>query len=85
MAPAYEEAAKTLKEDKIALGKVDCTVEDKLCAKYSVQGFPTLKIFRDGKPSEYKGSREADGIVSLMKRYVNFMVFLVLRGFMLNV
>ncbi|KAL5672271.1 hypothetical protein ACJX0J_016577, partial [Zea mays] len=37
-----------------------------------VQGFPTIKIFRDqGKNiQEYKGPREADGIVHYLKKQV---------------
>ncbi|XP_008665914.1 protein disulfide-isomerase [Zea mays] len=40
--------------------------------KYEVQGFPTIKIFRDqGKNiQEYKGPREADGIVHYLKKQV---------------
>ena len=42
-----------------------------LCERFGVQGFPTLKIFRnDGsEPQEYDGPRKADGIVKFMERY----------------
>jgi protein disulfide-isomerase A1 len=51
------------------IAKVDCTVEEKLCARFEIQGFPTLKIFRGLESiSEYKGGRKADDIVSIMKR-----------------
>jgi len=33
-----------------------------------VQGFPTIKLFVDGKVSEYDGPRTADGIVDFMLR-----------------
>ncbi|CAF4356101.1 unnamed protein product, partial [Adineta steineri] len=47
---------------------VDCTVETKVCGKYGVSGYPTLKIFKNGEVSEdYNGPREADGIVSTMR------------------
>lgn len=32
----------------------------------------TLKVFRKGEPSDYAGTREADGIVSYMKKSVEF-------------
>ena len=53
---------------KVKLAKVDCTAEEKLCSKFGVQGFPTLKIFRGDAISEYKGGRKAEDIVSIMKR-----------------
>lgn len=67
IAPEYEKAATELK-DSIPLAKVDCTENEKLCQDQGVQGFPTLKVFRNGEASEYKGSRKQDGIVSYMKK-----------------
>ncbi|KAK6188932.1 hypothetical protein SNE40_005006 [Patella caerulea] len=70
LAPEYEKAATALKsgEYPVALAKVDCTAETEICGKYSVSGYPTLKIFRGGEFSEeYNGPREANGIVKLMK------------------
>ena len=29
-----------------------------------MQGFPTIKFFRDGVPSDYNGPREKEGIVT---------------------
>jgi protein disulfide-isomerase A1 len=64
LAPEYEKAAAILAngESKIRLGKVDATVEEVVAAKFQVDGFPTLKFFRDGVPSEYGGPRQAQGI-----------------------
>jgi len=70
LAPEYEKAAPILKENDppVALVKVDCTVETKVCAKYGVSGYPTLKIFKNGEmASDYNGPREADGIVKYMR------------------
>lgn len=51
------------------VAKVDCTVEEKLCSRFGVQGFPTLKIFRGpDSVSDFKGGRKADDIISIMKR-----------------
>ncbi|KAG8901588.1 protein disulfide-isomerase precursor, partial [Tulasnella sp. 403] len=66
LAPAYEEAATSLKEKKIPLAKVDCVDQADLCGQYGVQGYPTLKVFRKGDPTEYSGPRKADGIVTYM-------------------
>ncbi|EGO01918.1 hypothetical protein SERLA73DRAFT_85940 [Serpula lacrymans var. lacrymans S7.3] len=66
LAPHYEEAATTLKEKNIKLAKVDCVEQADLCQSHGVQGYPTLKVFHDGEPSDYTGPRKADGIISYM-------------------
>jgi len=71
LAPNYEKAATELK-GSVKLASVDCTVHRDLCTRFGVQGFPTLKIFRQGgdleKPSEYQGGRTAPEIVKYMKK-----------------
>jgi protein disulfide-isomerase A3 len=56
-------AAGILKNDDppVAMVKVDCTEGGKsTCEKFSVSGYPTLKIFRKGEVSqEYNGPRES--------------------------
>ncbi|KII95150.1 hypothetical protein PLICRDRAFT_33983 [Plicaturopsis crispa FD-325 SS-3] len=66
LAPNYEEAATVLKDRKIKLAKVDCVEEADLCQAHGVQGYPTLKVFRDGESADYTGPRKADGIISYM-------------------
>lgn len=69
LAPEYEIAATALKEANIPIAKVDCTVETEICNdKVKIQGYPTLKVFRNGEASDYKGPRKADGIISHMKK-----------------
>ncbi|KAI3795045.1 hypothetical protein L1987_37689 [Smallanthus sonchifolius] len=74
LAPEYEKAASVLSsnEPTIVLAKVDADNEQnkELAKKYEVQGFPTIKIFRNGgeKIQEYNGPREADGIVTYLKK-----------------
>ncbi|KAI7892401.1 thioredoxin-like protein [Mucor mucedo] len=68
LAPEYEIAATTLKDKEIKIAKVDCTENQDLCQKYDVRGYPTLKVFRNGETSDYKGARKADGIVSYMQK-----------------
>ncbi|XP_078394732.1 protein disulfide-isomerase A4 [Cetorhinus maximus] len=68
LAPQYEEAAQELgkRSVPILLAKVDATTESKLANKYQVTGYPTLKIFRKGKPFEYNGPRDTEGIIEHM-------------------
>lgn len=69
LAPEYESAATRLK-GTVSLAKVDCTANSDTCTKYGVNGYPTLKIFRDGEESgAYDGPRTADGIVSHLKKH----------------
>jgi len=66
LAPHYEEAATVLKDKGIKLAKVNCVDESDLCQNYGIQGYPTLKIFRGGEPTDYTGPRKTDGIISYM-------------------
>ncbi|KAJ5242636.1 uncharacterized protein N7469_000963 [Penicillium citrinum] len=67
LAPKYEAAAKVLKEDDIPLVKVDCTVEEGLCAAFSIRAYPTLKVFRGAWSDEpYGGTRHPESIISYM-------------------
>ncbi|GJJ76244.1 protein disulfide-isomerase A1 [Entomortierella parvispora] len=68
LAPEYEIAATQLKEHSIPIAKVDCTVETDLCQEHGIQGYPTLKVFKEGVPTDYNGPRKADGIVSYLKK-----------------
>jgi len=66
LAPHYEEAATALKEKNIKLAKVDCVDEADLCQSKGIQGYPTLKVYRNGEATDYNGPRKADGIISYM-------------------
>jgi len=66
LAPHYEEAATALKEKNITLASVDCVDEADLCQAKEVQGYPTLKVYKNGQASEYSGQRKTDGIISYM-------------------
>lgn len=70
LVPEYVKAAEELKHNEplVKLAKVDATIESDLASRFGVSGYPTLKIFRYGSASEYKGSRDAAGIVSYMKK-----------------
>lgn len=66
LAPHYEQAATSLKDKGIKLAKVDCVDEADLCQTKSIQGYPTLKVIKSGKESDYSGPRQAEGIISYM-------------------
>ncbi|XP_038978799.1 protein disulfide-isomerase-like [Phoenix dactylifera] len=76
LAPEYEKAAAILSKDDppVVLAKVDANDEmnKELASKYEVRGYPTLKILRNqgNNIQEYKGPREAEGIVEYLKKQV---------------
>merc|ERR1711953_548994 len=72
--PEFQKAASILKanDPPVSLVRVDCTDAGKdTCGRFSVSGYPTVKIFREGElSSDYNGPRESGGIVKYMKAQV---------------
>ncbi|KAI0638183.1 protein disulfide isomerase [Trametes polyzona] len=68
LAPHYEEAATALKEKNIKLAKVNCVDEAEFCQTNGIQGYPTLRVYRNGEYTDYSGPRKADGIISYMTK-----------------
>ncbi|XP_061520516.1 protein disulfide-isomerase A3-like isoform X1 [Phycodurus eques] len=68
LAPEFEKAAGKLK-GSVQLAKVDCTSQVDTCSRFDVSGYPTLKIFRNGRDSgSYDGPRSAEGICRYMTK-----------------
>lgn len=68
--PEFDSAAKELSgETAVKLAKVDATVEEDLAKTHKVEGFPTLKLFKDGEfVKDYNGKRTSESIVKFMKK-----------------
>jgi len=64
LVPEYKKAAKALK-GVVKVGAVNADEHRSLGGQYGVQGFPTIKVFgRDKKkPEDFRGNRNAQGIV----------------------
>lgn len=71
-APEYAAAAKQLKQAKppVPLAKVDATAEHKLAEEHGVRGYPTIRLFIDGKDQEYTGGRTEQSIVTWVLKKV---------------
>jgi len=70
LAPEYQRAAQILTVDNLPLAKVDAADEKnaKLAETYDVQGFPTLKLFKNKKATDYLGERTSAAIVAYMRK-----------------
>lgn len=52
----------------IRFGEIDCPTHQSVCGDYGVQGYPTIKLFINGKPTDYNGGRNKDDFVRFMKQ-----------------
>jgi len=67
--PEYEKAATELKGiASIAKINADEETNRPISGQYGIRGFPTLKLFRKGTPTDYTGDRSAQAIVAFMKK-----------------
>jgi protein disulfide-isomerase A1 len=72
--PQFEKAAKHFAEKPpppANMGKLDCTTPDgqKVCEKFGIQGFPTIKFFNKGKHVEdYDGARKEDALIAYIEK-----------------
>lgn len=69
MKPEYTDAAQSMKEQEIpgVLVAVDATKEQEIGKRYKIEGFPTVKYFKDGEVAFDVNERTADKIIEFMK------------------
>ena len=74
MAESYAALARKYNESgkEVVIAEVDCTVQKDACAKFKVQGFPTLKFFFHGEVVDYSGAREADDIEAWIEKKTTY-------------
>lgn len=61
MKPAWDRLMDEFKDSQTALvADVDCTVEESLCSKHNVEGFPTIKYGDPAALQDYEGGRDFD-------------------------
>ena len=67
MAADLEAAAKQLAAAGVVVAKVDAEDSAPIAAKYKINGYPTLSVFRSGEPHSrhYTGARKASAIVAV--------------------
>ena len=68
--PTWEKAAKKANTEKKNMVKVNVggkTPEQQtLLEKYEIDGFPTILIFQNGKPTPYNGERTEEGFLKVV-------------------
>ncbi|XP_056642499.1 protein disulfide-isomerase A5 [Diorhabda sublineata] len=72
--PEYLSVAKQLDSEGhgTCMAMVDCTENTKTADEYKIEGFPTLKLFKDGKfVADYSGKRDAADIKRFILSYIN--------------
>merc|ERR1712189_159752 len=54
---------------KVKIAEVDCTQSQSLCKRYRIDGYPTLILFKDGKPiHEYQGGRDIKTLTNFIEK-----------------
>jgi len=65
MKPAWDDLASEYEGSSVLVADVDCTVEQDLCQRFDVSGYPTIKYFTDEtdkKGDSYNGGRSLDDL-----------------------
>jgi protein disulfide-isomerase A1 len=70
MAPAYKELGQqfNIEGSKIKIAKLDATVHKNFAEKHGIEGFPTIKLFVNGKPIDYSGERNKDAMTAFIHK-----------------
>ncbi|KAH0788995.1 Thioredoxin family protein [Histomonas meleagridis] len=65
--PQAKIAANAFQADpQIVVSRLDCEKYKDICSKYGVDGFPTIKLFKEGETIDYSGSRTAESVVNFI-------------------
>jgi len=69
-APEYEEAAKKAKElgKPYILADLDATIHKEAAKKEHIEGFPTIKLYINGKAIDYNGERTKDEVLTFLDK-----------------
>ncbi|KAH9624846.1 hypothetical protein KSS87_000427 [Heliosperma pusillum] len=72
LAPELDAAAPVLAKLKkpIVIAKINADKFRSVGDKYDIDGFPTLKVFIHGVPTDYHGPRKAGPLVRFLKKFV---------------
>jgi len=69
MKPAFDKlSAEYEASSSVVVADVDCTVEQELCGSKGVQGYPTIKFYKDGdkEGKDYQSGRDYDSLAKFV-------------------
>jgi len=71
MKPAWDQLGDEFAgSSSVLIGDVDCTADgEEMCTKFGVQGYPTIKYFKDGdaEGEPYNGGRDFDTLAEYVR------------------
>jgi len=70
MKPDWDKLSDIFANNKVLIADVDCTTEEELCQRFGVQGYPTLKYFKDASRlgEDYEGGRDLSDLQSFVSK-----------------
>jgi protein disulfide-isomerase A1 len=68
LAPDYEIVASFFKDSDVVIAKIDASTHNQAAGTYEVRGFPTLKLFVNGQPTDYEGERGSMAMIQWIKK-----------------
>ena len=66
MKPAWQEARKKMPRN-LTVEEIEASAFPEATEKYSITGFPTLRMYCGGRPIEYRGDRTSKSIMQFVK------------------
>jgi len=66
LAPIWDQLASEA-DESLHVGKVDCTTNNPVCSRFSVRGYPTIKLLQHGQPKDYSGARTVEAFLSFYR------------------
>lgn len=73
LAPSWASLGRKFADDnRIKIGKLDCTANKNSCHQAGVKAYPSMVLFQDGEKVEsYEGARNIDGLSIFVKSHLD--------------
>ncbi|XP_050325147.1 thioredoxin-related transmembrane protein 1 [Bactrocera neohumeralis] len=68
LAPTWERFAKTAKDLRVSVAKIDVTTSPSLSGRFFVTALPTIYHVKEGEFRQYRGSRDGDALMLFLKQ-----------------
>jgi thioredoxin-like negative regulator of GroEL len=70
--PIWDEFTKKMNGKNIVVKDVKCDISqnESICAKYDIEGFPTIKLIKNNKVYEFNGRRTVSDLTNFVNQYI---------------